>query len=393
MATMSIKTSILSNEDSLAVKHRPKYLEDLVGQDHIVKQIQGMFKSGKIQRVLLISGPTGSGKTTTAKIYSRYINCQRETICKGDNLCKSCQYLEDTDIDNHPDVKLVNIGNDTGVDNMRTIIQGSKFNPEFNYRVYILDEVHKASKPAKEALLVPLEPPPKKTVFILCTTNPELLPQTLVNRCYGLTVRPVKVETTAKLLSKIARKEKLELTKAIYGDISKVTRGHPRDAISALEKVLDYVRSYEGSIDFSDKRIKKEISETVKESLKIPNYELIVRFLKALYKGKLTVPLQITNMISGSEYDYFTRQLTEYHIAWMMNVVSKEKLNDYYYKDFIKSVEEYVDEVSPSHDLKNLELLLQLLLSTEERMKTYLLDHKSLVVNLIFSGATLFKVK
>lgn len=162
--------SKLKAYDTLAVRYRPKFLEEVIGQRKVVTQLEGMFKSGKIARSIIISGAYGSGKTTFARIIAKYVNCSEDKICGEEDKCLSCTTFDSKTKINHPDVTYVNVGDETGVDKMRTLIKGSNSYPRYNFRVFILDEVHQASKASQTALLIPLDPSPM-SIFILCTTK------------------------------------------------------------------------------------------------------------------------------------------------------------------------------------------------------------------------------
>lgn len=245
-ATAAIKAS-----ESLAVKHRPKHLKELVGQKHIVTQIEGMLKTKKLPSTILLEGNTGSGKTTTARLLATYINCKTMNAC-GE--CLSCTMMKDAA---SPDYHELNMGSNGKVDDARAYARQAQMSPQGRRRIMVLDEAHALTGAAAQALLKVLEEPPEKTIWILCTTNPEKLLPTILNRCVRMTIKPVEPEVIMRRLAVIARREGVDL-KEVPGSkkalklITDFTNGSLREAISLLENVL---LAYHGGADISDETV------------------------------------------------------------------------------------------------------------------------------------------
>ena len=236
------------NFESLANRFRPKTLDDLVGQDAIVAQIRGMFATGRVPPVFMITGDSGVGKTTTSRMIARYLNCSNRDPKTHDPCgeCDNCKY----DI-NHPDFLELNAADSRGIDDMRNLIQSAKNMPSVGkYRIILLDEAHRLTDAAAPILLKPLEDPPRRTVWILATTNPEKLPSTILGRCHPLTLKPIEQEVIVKRLNKIARKmgtdfKEMDEGMKVLKTIANFSEGRMRNAIQMLDIALLAIASGE----------------------------------------------------------------------------------------------------------------------------------------------------
>lgn len=225
--------------ESLAVKYRPKVLTDLVGQDHIVSQVKGMLKTKRVPASIMLAGPTGLGKTTTARMLARYLNCSNLT--KEFEPCGECVNCKMTD---HPDVFETNAANSRGIDDVRQLIQQSKNMPTLGKkRVIIVDEAHQLPSLSQQALLKPLEDSSEHTLWIICTMTPEKMVPAIAKRCLILQVKPVEPELIVKRLYRIAKREGVDFKTMDEGvkilkTIADFANGGMRDAVRMLESVL-----------------------------------------------------------------------------------------------------------------------------------------------------------
>ena len=221
---------------NLATAIRPSRLSGVVGQDNAVAAITGAFKEKRLPSTILLTGGSGCGKTTIAKIIARMFNCEKHTVC---GKCFSCQFG-----DSHPDIIFHNAGTHGKVDDIRALVRGASAAPITKKRVIIIDEVHAITGASESALLVSTESPPKNTVWILCTTNPEKLPSTMVNRCLRLNLKPIEHEVIVSHLLDVATKQGCEkLVKTKDGKnaitmIASISNGSMRDALSHLELLM-----------------------------------------------------------------------------------------------------------------------------------------------------------
>lgn len=232
---------------SLAVKYRPRRLQDLIGQDHIAAQIKGMFSSGKMPAAIMLSGGTGLGKTTTARMIARMVNCRNFNV-ETMEVCGECPSCK---MDEHPDVLELNAADSRGIDDVRSLIQQARNMPTLgNKRIFVLDESQQFSPQAQQALLRPLEEPPKHTLWIICTMSPEKVLPAISKRCLSLHVKPVEPEVLVKRLYRIAKREGLDFKELEDGGkvlrtIADLADGGVRSSVQLLESVLYAHRSGE----------------------------------------------------------------------------------------------------------------------------------------------------
>lgn len=235
---------------NLAAIYRPKNLDGFVGQDEAVTKLKGWIKKKQFPQTILIEGETGAGKTTLAKMIARYVNCETMSAC---GKCGFCRYEKEM-----PDVFYANAGEVSGVDDMRRLIKTTQFAPKYRRKIYILDEVHLLSQKALESLLIPLEEPSEKTIWILCTTELDKIKATIRNRCQALRLRPVDPDSIVKRLSFILEnegfpvKKKSPIEDALY-TIADYSEGQVRYAISLMDELISAVNS--GDAEFDDKSV------------------------------------------------------------------------------------------------------------------------------------------
>ena len=228
---------MINNKKVLALKYRPQTFEDLIGQDVIAETILNSIKSNKVPNAYLFTGIRGVGKTTTARLISRALNCLKgiESICK-ENLCNNCEAISNS---NHIDVLEMDAASKTGVDDIRDLIEFSRYGPtSAKYKIFIIDEVHMLSKQAFNALLKTLEEPPEYLKFIFATTEIKKIPITVVSRCQRFDLVRVKSLELFNFIKKITEKEKGKATDDALKLIVKISEGSVRDALSLLDRAL-----------------------------------------------------------------------------------------------------------------------------------------------------------
>jgi len=227
----------MNNNKVLALKYRPQTFEDLIGQDVVAKTISNSLKENKIPNAYLFTGIRGVGKTTIARIVAKALNCEKgmENLCK-EKMCEHCEAITNS---NHIDVLEMDAASKTGVDDVRDLIEFSRYGPtSAKYKIFIVDEVHQMSKAAFNALLKTLEEPPQYLKFIFATTEIKKLPVTVVSRCQRFDLPRIKSNELFDFIKKVSEKEKGKITDEALKLIVKISEGSVRDALSLLDRAL-----------------------------------------------------------------------------------------------------------------------------------------------------------
>ena len=228
---------MIKNSKVLALKYRPQTFEDLIGQNVIAETISNSIKANKVPNAYLFTGIRGIGKTTTARIVAKSLNCSNgtENLCK-DDLCENCISISSS---NHIDVLEMDAASKTGVDDVRDLIEFSRYGPTTaKYKIFIIDEVHMLSKQAFNALLKTLEEPPEYLKFIFATTEIKKIPITVVSRCQRFDLSRIKSVELFNFIKKIKDKEKGNASDDALKLIVKISEGSVRDALSLLDRAL-----------------------------------------------------------------------------------------------------------------------------------------------------------
>ncbi len=295
----SLKMS--SDKKILAIKYRPQVFEEIVGQDIIVEAIQKSISLDKIPNAFLFTGIRGVGKTTIARILAKSLNCSKTK--KSDclkNQCDNCVQITES---RHIDVLEMDAASKTGVDDVRDLIEFSRYGPtSTKYKIFIIDEVHMLSKQAFNALLKTLEEPPKYLKFIFATTEVNKLPVTVLSRCQRFDLIRINFEDMLNFLKDVTSKEKESLSEDVLKLIVKISEGSVRDALSLLDRIflsnnlngkeLDLKAAQEifGYFD------KSYLLDLVSELLK-GNEEKVIELYKNIYNQGIEPKLFINNFL------------------------------------------------------------------------------------------------
>lgn len=269
----------------LARKYRPQVFNDLIGQEALVRTITNAISQNRLAQAYMLTGIRGVGKTTSARIIAKGLNCIGEDGKGGmtPNPCGKCPHCQGIMNDSHIDVIEIDAASNTGVDNVREIIEGAKYNPvSARYKIYIIDEVHMLSKAAFNALLKTLEEPPEHVKFIFATTEIRKVPVTILSRCQRFDLKRIETDQLAKYLATICDKENKKFSDEALHLIAKAGDGSVRDSLSLLDQAMTQL-SDNPSVD------------DVRNMLGLADKSVLIDLYKAVLKADMPTTFNMIN--------------------------------------------------------------------------------------------------
>ena len=234
----------------IARKWRPQTFDDVVGQDHVVRTLKNAIARQRIAHAYLFVGPRGTGKTSTARIFAKALNCTNGPKADFDPADPACKSIAEG---SHLDVIEIDGASNNGVDQVRDLRETVRYAPaQGKFKVYIIDEVHMLSAAAFNALLKTLEEPPAHVKFVFATTDPQKVLPTIVSRCQRFDLKPIPDELIIQRLSRIAQDEKIKVADAALACIARLADGGMRDAQSILDQMISFCGTEIGEADVLD---------------------------------------------------------------------------------------------------------------------------------------------
>ena len=268
--------------------YRPQKFSEVVGQQHIIKTLQNAISLNKVAHAYLFCGPRGTGKTTLAKIMAKALNCENGPTIEPCDECEICKGIQKGTIS---DVIEIDAASNNGADDIRALRDTVKFMPAVGkYKVYIIDEVHMLSNAAFNALLKTLEEPPKHIVFILATTEPYKLPNTILSRCQRFDFQSISMEDILKRLEIVAKEEHILISSEAMVQIATSAEGGMRDALSLFDQCISYSTHSEITLDdvlaVSGNVSYLKIIELLNSCVKKKDTEAVIFLDKMVKEGK-----------------------------------------------------------------------------------------------------------
>lgn len=349
---------------TFSLRYRPQTFEELFDQEHVKRTLTNAIERNRLAHAYLFAGPRGVGKTTTARILAKSLNCEKGPTPHPCNQCTSCFEIKAT---RSLDVLEIDGASNRGIDQIRDLRENIRYLPTSGrYRIYIIDEVHMLTTEAFNALLKTLEEPPKHVIFIFATTEPHKVPATILSRCQRFDFRRIPPNVINNRLKLIIEKEGLEVEDAAVSLISEIADGGLRDAESILEQITTFK---EGSVSAKD----------VTELLGIVPQERFTRFLELKREGGEKELLEFLDETFSEGYD-----VAEFYFGIIRFLRSLLFLKlDIGKGDSTPIPPGAIKEVS-NHSAKSLVKMLEILLKSEETFKRSL-EKKTLIETLSIS--------
>jgi DNA polymerase III subunit gamma/tau len=291
----------------LARKWRPQSFDDIAGQEHITRTLRNAIRSNRIAHAYLFTGVRGVGKTTAARILAKALNCEKGPT---PNPCNQCSFCVEITIGNCIDVLEIDGASNRGIDEIRQIIENVRYQPaQCRFKIYVIDEVHQVTKDAFNALLKTLEEPPPSVKFILATTEPHRLPETILSRCQRYDFRRITLREIVRRLEEISQQEGLNISEGALVLLGREADGSMRDAQSLLEQVLACEQPG------NEKRSETVVDERMlEEILGLAERQVLYDLSNAVIRGnaRQCIELIAKVVVEGRDLGRLSRDLVEH---------------------------------------------------------------------------------
>ena len=345
----------------LALKYRPQEFKDLIGQEVMAQTITNAIKLGKTPNAYLLTGIRGVGKTTTARLIAKALNCEKnhnqKIKCSAEDFCTTCKEIVNS---NHIDILEMDAASKTGIDDVRELIENSKYSPtSAKFKIFIIDEVHMLSKQAFNGLLKTLEEPPPSLKFILATTEVRKIPVTILSRCQRFDLKRVGVDLLLDHLKKIAIKENGNITDNALKLIARTSEGSVRDSISLLDRAL-IAQSINENQPIDEKDVRKMLGLADKTKV----ISLLKEVLSGKEKESITILKELIN--DGLDAKNFLNDILE--VLYLFS----RKINLGPIEDDLSVSEselQMVDQYSKNIDMQDIGLFWQLTIKTIDDLR------------------------
>ena len=347
-----------NNYTVLARKYRSQDFESLIGQDVLVKTLTTAINTGRIAHAYIFTGIRGTGKTSTARILAKALNCLSadHATSKPCGVCENCRAIA---AGQHIDVMEIDAASHTGVDNMREILDAALYRPtNARYKVYIIDEVHMLSTSAFNALLKTLEEPPAHVIFILATTEIRKVPVTILSRCQRFDLARVPVETLKKHFAWIASQENIELSDGANELLARAADGSVRDGLSLLDQAIAQTG---GHVD----------EGAVLDMLKRTDRGTVVNFMQTVLSGDVSAALNKLDEIynNGADLTMLLNDMMEW-THWATRMYPSLRLTDATSSPYTADQRETIKRINENISLNTLSRIWQVMVAAVPELQS-----------------------